>query len=341
MTTRTTTNRLVPFALGLGIALATTTFLRKRRTYDLRNKVVLITGGARGLGLVMARQLAKEGAKLAICARSTDQLETALHQLTALGAEVMALPCDVANQTDVEQLVERILTRFGRIDVLINNASVIQLGPFDNTTLQDYHEAMDINFFGSLHTIMAVVPQMRERKEGRIVNISSVGGKVGLPHLLPYSASKYAIGGFSKGLRSELAKDGIVVTTIFPGLLRTGSPRNAIIKGQHQDEYAWFKWVDSAPFLSAVAEDAAAEIITALKNGRAELVITLSGKLIAIFNELFPELTTNVFGLVNRFLPKPAANPNPQRKGYQSESSTSHQGFNKLSDQAAVRNNEF
>ena len=340
MTTRNS-GRFLPFALGLGIALAATSLLRKRRAYDLKGKVVLITGGARGLGLVMARQLAKEGAKLAICARDTDQLEEAERELTALGAEVLALRCDVSNQADVQQLIEQILARFGRIDVLINNASVIQLGPFDNMKLQEYQEAMNTNFYGSLHTILAVVPQMQARNEGRIVNISSVGGKVGLPHMLPYSASKYAIGGFSKGLRSELAKDGIVVTTIFPGLLRTGSPRNAIIKGQHQKEYAWFKWVDSAPFLSAAAEDAAAEIIKALKNGRAELVITLPGKLIAIFNELFPELTTDVFGLVNRFLPKPATNPNPQLKGYQSENEASHKGFSKLSDEAAVRNNEI
>jgi short-subunit dehydrogenase len=332
------TNRFLPLALGVGAVLVGRAILKKARRYDLRNKVVLITGGSRGLGLVLARQLAAEGAKLAICARSIDQLRRAEQELRGRGAEVLAVPCDLTVPEEVEALVERVRARYGRVDVLINNAAIIEVSPLENLTLADFEEAMNTNFYGPLYAMLAVLPAMQRRHEGRIVNISSVGGKVSLPHLLPYSASKYALAGFSKGLRSEVAKDGVVVTTIFPNLTRTGSPRNVVVKGQHEKEYAWFKIADSLPFLSDTAENTAAEIIQALKNGEAERVITVPGKLAALANELFPELTTDVLGLVARFLPAPGSS---QRKfGYQSESARSRGGLARLSDEAAERNNE-
>ncbi len=331
-------NRLLPLALGVGLVLVGRSVFRKARRYDLRNKVVLITGGSRGLGLVLARQLAAEGAKIAICARSIDQLRRAEQELRARGAEVLAVPCDLSVQEEVETLVERVRARFGRVDVLINNAAIIQIGPLENLSVEDFHEAMNTNFFGPLYAILAVLPQMRQRREGRIVNVASVGGKVGLPHLLPYTASKYALGGFSKGLRAEVAKDGIVVTTVFPNLTRTGSSRNTIVKGQHQKEYAWFKIADALPLLSDTAENTAAEIIEALKNGDAERVVTFSGKLFSFLNEVFPELTTDVLSLINRFLPGPGSDQ--PKFGYESESARSRSGVARLSDEAAERNNE-
>lgn len=332
-------NRLLPLALGVGLVLVGRALFRQSRKYDLRGKVVLITGGSRGLGLVMARQLAAEGARLAICARSIDQLRRAEQELRGRGAEVLAVPCDLTLPDEVEALVERVRARFGRVDVLINNAAIIQIGPLENLTVGDFDEALATNFYGPLHTILAVLPEMKRRREGRIVNVVSVGGKVGLPHLLPYVASKYALGGFSKGLRAEVAKDGIVVTTVFPNLTLTGSSRNAIIKGQHDKEYAWFKIADALPGLSDTAENTAAAIISALKNGDAELVVTFSGKFFALVNELLPELTTDVLGLINRFLPGPGSDQ-PQR-GFESESSRSRGAIASRSDRAAERNNEL
>src|SRR6185503_4123757 len=121
----------------------------------------------------------------------------------------------------------------------------------------------------------AVLPEMRARREGRIVNITSIGGKISVPHLLPYSASKFALVGLSEGLRAELAKDGIVVTTICPGLMRTGSPRNATFKGQHRAEYAWFSIGDSLPVTAMSADRAARQILTACKRGEAEVVLSV------------------------------------------------------------------
>jgi len=338
-----TNKRLLRTAIGVGVLLAARAAIRKIRAYDLSDKIVLVTGGSRGLGLVIARQLVKENAKVVICARDADELERARHELAGLGADVLTVTCDLTVQAEVEEMVRQVRSRLGSIDVLINNAGIIQVGPSENMSLLEYQEAMQVHFYAPLYTMLAVVPEMKHRKEGRIVNIASIGGKVSLPHLVPYSASKFALVGLSKGMRSELAKDGILVTTVCPGLVRTGSPRNVVVKGQHQAEYAWFKMGDSLPFLSASAEDAAAQIITACKRGDAELVITVPGKALALINELFPEFSADLFSLINRFLPEPAPSGegNERLKGYESESRRSQSTFTRLSDEAAERNNEL
>jgi hypothetical protein len=202
---------------------------------------------------------------------------------------------------------------------------------------------MQTHFYAPLYTVLAVAPEMQRRKQGRIVNISSFGGKVSAPHLLPYCASKFALVGFSKGLRAELSKDGVWVTTVCPGLIRTGSPGNVLVKGQHEAEYNWFKTGDSIPLLSASAESAARQIIDALKHGDAELVITLPAKVATVVNQLFPEFTADVLSLINRFLPGPApeGEENPRLRGHQSEKESSHSGFARLSDAAARHNNEI
>ena len=170
-------------------------------------------------------------------------------------------------------MVAAVSNRFHQIDVLVNNAGVIQVGPIEVMTHEDFELAMQAHLWGPLNTILAVLPSMRQRREGRIVNISSIGGKVAVPHLVPYSASKFALVGLSKGLRAELMKDNVVVTTVCPGLMRTGSPRNADFKGQHRFEYAWFSISDALPLLTVSAENAARQIVQACKRGQAELVI--------------------------------------------------------------------
>lgn len=173
------------------------------------------------------------------------------------------------------------------------------------------------------------------------MNISSIGGKVSVPHLVPYCASKFALTGLSRGMRTELLKDGIAVTTICPGLMRTGSPRNAGFKGKHRYEYAWFSVSDALPLLSVSAERAARDVVNACRNGRAELVISVPAKLAVLFDTLFPELTSDVFGLANRLL-LPAAGGIGQReaKGKESGSIWSPSWLTTLNEQAAVRNNE-
>ena len=226
---------------GLGAVLAAKAFLTDKRRIDFNGKTVVITGGSRGLGLVMAKQFAQEGANVAICARDQTELDSAQDDLRLLGKDIFTYACDLTDKTQVEQFIAAVGQVLGPVDVLVNNAGTIIVTPLENATEADFRDAMDTNFWSAFFTVNAVLPQMRARKAGRIVNISSFGGKVAVPHLAPYSVSKFALAGYSEGLRSELLKDGIYVTTICPGLIRTGSPRNAIFKGQNEKEYTVFK----------------------------------------------------------------------------------------------------
>ena len=130
-------------------------------------------------------------------------------------------------------------------------------------TYDDYQQAMNVHFWGALHCTEAVLPDMRRRQCGRIVNIASIGGLIAVPHLAPYSASKFALVGYSDALRAEVAKDGIRVTTVCPGLMRTGSAINALMKGRHDAEFAWFAALSSMPVVSISANRAARKIVEA------------------------------------------------------------------------------
>ena len=167
---------------------------------------------------------------------------------------------------------------YGQVDILVNNAGIIEVGPVQNMARSDFEDALAVDFWGVLDPILAVLPQMRARKSGRIVNITSIGGKVAFPHLLPYVAAKFAATGLSEGLRAELARDGITVTTIVPGLLRTGSYGNALFKGDKPGEYAWFGLGDNLPGGSISAERAAREIVTATRRGEAERILSAAGQ---------------------------------------------------------------
>jgi len=251
------------------------------------------------------------------------------------------VPCDVAYVSQANAFVAEVERRWGGVDVLINNAGVITVGPEETMTLEDYHEALGTNFWGALHLIRAVLPGMRRKKAGRIVNVASIGGKVSIPHLLPYSASKFALVGLSEGLRAELAPAGIVVTTACPGLMRTGSPRNATFKGHHRAEYAWFSASDSLPLLSMNARAAARQILDASAHGDGEIVLSLPAKVATLLHDLAPGWTADLLGLVQRFLPGPGGRGTEGTPGRESESAVSPSLLTRLGDEAAARNNEI
>ncbi len=326
-------------ALALGGWWAWRNLLMSR--YDFRGKNVLVTGGSRGLGLVLSRQLVARGASVAICARDQEELRRAFDDIRARGGRVVAVPCDVTDQSSVRRMVAEARSRLGEIDVLVNNAGIIGVGPMEEMTLEDFERAMKTHFWGSLYAILEVLPAMRARKAGRIVNISSIGGKVAVPHLLPYSASKFALVGLSNGLRAELLKDGVVVTTVCPGLMRTGSHLNAEFKGQHDREYAWFALGNSLPGLSISAEDAAAAILDASSRGDAEAVLTLPAKLAVLMQTLMPDLTEGLLSVAEQVvMPGPGGIGKASAKG--SESRGVLPGWvTTLTDDAAKRNNEL
>lgn len=312
----------------------------RERSYDLHGKTVLITGGSRGLGLAMARQLIDMGARVAICARDEAELQRAQNELEQKGGEVFALTCDVKAHDQVEQMIGQVTEHFGAIDILINNAGADIVGPMENQTMQDYDDLMKLHFWAPLYAIYAVLPKMQERQAGRIVNISSVGGKIPSPHMVAYCASKFALVGLSEGMRTELAKDGIAVTTVCPGLIHTGVIDHAILKGQNRKEFAWFAISDSLPLISVSAEKVVRVAIAGLRRGAGEVIVPLPILFLSKFYSLFPELSTNLFGAVNQFLPKPGGSGNERTLGKDSRSIWSPSALTYLSDRAAQRNNE-
>ena len=315
--------------------------LGRLRETDLLDQVVLITGGSRGLGLAMARVFAREGCRLVLCARDAEELERARRDVEGLGAEVLTIPCDVSSRDQVERMVEQATARFGRIDILVNNAGIITVGPLETQTLEDFERAMGIMFWGALYPTLAVLPQMRARRAGRIAFITSIGGKLSVPHLLPYSAAKFAAVGLAEGLRAELARDGITVTTIAPGLMRTGSHLNAEFKGQHKKEFLWFSLGATLPVSSTSAERAARQIVTAIKRGDAELILTWQASLAAMAHGLMPGLTSDVLALVNRFLPTSGGIGSARALGHQSRTPTTNSVLEALGERAARELNQL
>jgi NAD(P)-dependent dehydrogenase (short-subunit alcohol dehydrogenase family) len=309
-------------ALG---ALAGRQLVRGRRQVDFNGRVVVITGGSRGLGLVIARQLAAEGARLCLLARSEEELRRAAEQFPP-DTEVMTVRCDIRRRADVRAAVDAILDRLGVVDVLINNAGVIQVGPLEHMSASDFENAMATHFWGPLHLMFEIVPAMRRRGFGRIVNISSIGGRMAVPHLAPYCASKFALAGLSDAVRTELAQYG---------------PRNADVKGQHEAEYAWFAISDSLPGLTASAENSARQIIDACRYGDPDLTITVPARLAIAINHLAPSAVARAMIVANRFLPGPnGVNGDQGKRGGESTSKWAPSTATVLTDKAAVMNNE-
>jgi NAD(P)-dependent dehydrogenase (short-subunit alcohol dehydrogenase family) len=291
---------IIAGTLGAGLIVKTLAYAPEPS--DLAGRVVLITGGSRGLGLLMAHEFARQGCQIAICARDVQELEHAKREIEQISPGALALPCDVADESQVKATVEKTIRHFGRIDVLVNNAGIIAVGPIETMTRHDFEQAMNVMFWGTVSMTLAVLPEMIKRKSGRIVNITSIGGKVSVPHLLPYSCAKFAVVAFSEGLRAELAKDRIPVTTIIPGLMRTGSHVNAFFKGHQNAEFTWFSLGATSRVAAIDPERAAHDIVKATKAGQAEATLGLPAMLLAGMHHLFPGLTTDLLGLVNEFV---------------------------------------
>ena len=288
---------------AVGTWFAARAVLGRRRWFDLEGKVAIVTGGSRGLGLAIARELIIRGARVTICARGDEDLAKAEEDLAGRGGEVLAVKCDVTQADEIRQVVQQTRQRFGQIDVLVNNAALVTVGPQSHMTLADYRDAMDTIYEAPLLFMLDILPEMRDRGSGRIVNIASFGGKMPSPHLAPYSAAKHALVGLSETLRTELVDDGIYVTTVCPGLIRTGSAlRSAKFKGQHEKERLWFTSGDVTPVLSIEPSRLARRIVNALQRGDAELITPFNAALTSSLHGAFPGISTEVATLMNRIM---------------------------------------
>jgi len=327
----------MPALAGTAVAL------RRARAIDLRDRVVAIIGGSRGLGLALARELVRRGARVALVARTESDLEAAADAIEDWGGErPLTVPCDVTRRESVREAIDRIVAVHGHIDVLVNDAGVITVGPREHMRAFDYQRAMDTHFWGPLYAMEAVIPMMRRRGRGRIVNISSIGGRVAFPHLLPYSASKFALVGLSDGIRAELARDGIRVTTVCPGLMRTGSHLNVGVKGRYERELAWFSILDALPGLSMSVRRAARRIVRAIERGERELTLGLPAKLAVLVQAIAPETTAATMALIDRLLPAPRDNESAQtRSGWDSRSRWVPSRLTRPADRAAETYNEL
>ncbi len=310
-------DKLLLGLIGGGTALwAGRSYLRARRKIELRGRVVVVTGASSGLGLLTARIAAERGARLVIAARDEADLESAADDLRRSGTgDVLAVPTDVSKQEEADRLIARAVEQFGRIDVLVNDAGIMLVAPVEDMTSDDFERVMATNFWGAVYTSLAAIPHMRRQHFGRICNVVSIGGKVSVPHMLPYTSSKFALSGFSEGLRAEVAKDNIYVTAIYPGTIRTGGHAHVEVKGDHEAEYSWFGLGDTIPGLSVSADRCAEALWDATLHGDPEVVFGLQAKLAVGFHNLLPRWYAELGPLINAALPRPTGDASESQRG--------------------------
>lgn len=323
------------------VALGTRAFEGPRRTF--RNCSVIITGGSRGLGFALAEKFIDEGAWVTLVARDRKELALACRQLEKRGTgEVFTVTADVTDAEALSRAFDEVIDQFGRIDVVVNNAGAIPVGPVETMDTEDFDAQMKLHLDASVAGTQMILPYFRRMRSGAIVNISSVGGKIPVPHLSSYCASKFALAGFSETLSAEVRRDGIRVTTVYPGLMRTGSAIQAVFKGDTQREFAWFAVASSAPGLTVSAETAATQILDAVRHGDSQLIISWPAKAAVIFHTLFPELFGAVMSTTSDLLPRSLERE--RRTGAASQSWFSLQRwsapFRKLREDAGERLNQ-
>ena len=330
-------------AITFAASAAVRKYKASRQRRHLSGEVALVTGGSRGLGFAVARELLATGCRVAICARDEAELLNAAAMLRRSQADLLTVVCDVSDRDAVQHMVQQVESWAGRIDILVNNAGEISVGPLENAEIEDFERAMAVMFWGVLYPSFAVLEGMKQRGHGRIANITSIGGKVSIPHLLPYCCAKFAAVGFSEGMRAEVAQHGIRVTTIAPGLMRTGSHLQARFKGNQQAEATWFSLAATTPGISMSAERAARQIVDAIERGVSEKILSTQANILARAHGAAPEAIAKLLSLASRLLPEGTSDGNESRTGAElrPEQDDWLHAFTALGQRAARRLNQF
>ncbi|MGM9773744.1 MAG: SDR family oxidoreductase [Candidatus Egerieousia sp.] len=251
------------------------------------NKVVVITGASSGIGLAAAREFAREGASIVLAARSADKLKQTFCELSHKGQEAgrfLAVPTDVTNEDDCKRLIENTITKFGKIDVLVNNAGISMRAMFKDLDLSVIKRLMDVNFWGTVYCTKYALPYLLESK-GTVVGVISIAGFKGLPGRTGYSASKFAIYGFLDTLRVEHLKDGLNVLIFAPGftasnvrfsaLTADGTPQGSTPRAEEK---------------MMTAEAVAQKLTKAVHKRKSQVILTPIGKTTVWLNKFFPRL---------------------------------------------------
>lgn len=251
---------------------------------EIANRVVVITGASSGIGEALARRFAAQGARLVLAARAEDKLRALA---AALGPErALTVPTDLAEPAQCERLVAQTVERFGGVDVLVNNAGLGLYGRLENTEWEHSREMWEVNFFGLLRLTRAALPYLKERG-GAVVNISSVAGKVALPYMGDYCASKFALIAFSNALRMELAREGVRVVVVCPGRVKTPFHARAYREGHLPGVYQ----LGRPRYEGVSAEQVARATLRAVRGEKREVIVPWFLRLFVGFRALFPGFT--------------------------------------------------
>jgi short-subunit dehydrogenase len=252
----------------------------------IKDRVAIVTGASRGIGEHVARQLHAAGAHVVLAARDETRLARITHQL---GSGSLAVQCDVTDPQQVEDLVARTLARFGRLEILINNAGVGLSGCIADFDLDHLRRVFEVNVFGVVACIQASVPHMRARKWGHIVNVSSILGKVAVPQTAGYAASKHALQALTDGLRIEEKPHGIVVTSVCPGSTDTEFRANELESGT--------KLLSERPRINMMTAERAAELtLEAIRKKKREVILTPFARVLNAVHTTIPGTLDRVLG---------------------------------------------
>lgn len=313
-------------AVVLAAVQAASMAARVARGTRVRGRTALVCGASRGLGRAVALELARRGARVAICARTEADLDRVRAELFGMGATVYAEVCDLRDKVQVDALVANVEAVLGPVDVLVANAATIAVGPIESMRVEDFDEALGSIFKTSLNAALAVLPEMQRRRRGTLAFITSIGGKIGVPHLVPYSAAKFAEVGLAEGLRAETGKDGVHVLTVVPGLMRTGAHVHATFKGDAEKEYAWFGAGATAPMPVTIdSARAARRVVRAIERGDQEIVLTPAAQVAVATKAVVPSLLGFVMRTVARLLPEAPTRGEAgirRREGFELESTS-------------------
>lgn len=295
-------NALGPaFLLGLGLGMM---FRRRSAQRQFQGQTALVTGGSRGLGLQLVRELSERGARVIFCARTADEVSRAEQLLHSEGhQDVCGMVADISRPDGPQDLCSHISREVGRVDILINNAGIIQVMPFVHSQEKTFHDCLDTFLYGPLRMSQEVLPEMIAAGGGSIVNIASLGGQIPAPHLVAYNTGKAALVALSEGMSVELDRYGINVLTVKPGLIRTGSHRNAMFGGNSSQEYAWFSRAALHPALAVGTGGAASQIVDAIADRRRTLSVGWEAKLAPLLHSMFPELSHSITSAAEKLMP--------------------------------------
>jgi short-subunit dehydrogenase len=246
---------------------------------------ILITGASQGIGKALTEETVRRGGQVLAVARSADLLEQLREPLRNQKGTLHILTGDITSSEVRQRMADAVHDQFGALDILINNAGIGATGHFADVSPDRLRKIMEVNFFGTTETTRVLLPLLRQGNQPAIVNISSIAGKRGIPARSEYSASKFAVQGFSQALRAELAKDGIDVLVICPGLTQTNFSKNMI------EQKAKMKMDHMRGMTS---EQVAIASLRAIERGRSELCLTFQGKLMVFVSRFFPRLADRV-----------------------------------------------